>query len=290
MRIAPAYSVLLLLVTLLAQAAWAQAGRKYQPLWPDHGNFLNRGWTLGAGITRTIPVGGTAAEYADMPNDTTYGVEYDPSGQTGFAFSVGRYLLPRGFGVLNLTNFDVGVRTYRGREEAAYHALSADPLVSDAAPRQNYVNRFSDVQLAGRLRVGNYSQLSDNSVLFNMLGIHADMSFYRNVREAAGVPGLRTSNTPPVLTSGLHYQVGYGTRISRRTVLVLTAETPLLTVWPWDGASSNPLWFHTRYRPLTIQASLWIADERPSRKCPEKASGGKRGKESLWGRGGPRAW
>jgi len=70
----------------------------------------------------------------------------------------------------------------------------------------------------------------------------------------------------------IHYKAGVGYKTGPASWLLLSLETPIQTIVPFDGVRSRQDIFNTKYRPVIVSLKYMWASRRPDRTCsPSKA-------------------
>jgi len=279
-----------LLLALLVQSGTAQYEKQLRPLHYEN-EYLPKGWFFAPGMTWMIPSAvdrqDTRISNKEQLGDTLYDGRFRASGRPGIYLAAGRHKFIRDYYVIDHIDFGIHARMLRGRERF-------DGLVKNEnvlAPTEN-LGRFSETFAGVFFNASNITQLSNSIWIHNTLGANAEYRVLSR-RQFEGVSTGMVHAFPEPFLGQLHYKLGVGWKADPGLYFLLSAETPVLNVYPFDDGKSTLTYFSSRYRPLTITLQVMFLDKTKTRSCEnqpgkqstdvDKESPGKNKNSGLFG-------
>ena len=264
-----------------ALAAFSQPGRQTIDAFPRFGDYERSGWEYFIGVTDTPPMWSDKQHIGQTTPDSSFMLDYAPKGQLGLTAGLGRFTaLDGSFPFFNFISFDASGKYFRGKEINTASFLKSDNP-NDLGPSRISTSSFADLYLSAALRAGNITNFSDYSFISNCLGLNFDYRMMEGQKSDPYFPGAN-GQVPGKMLLQLHYQLGYGMKISKRTIMHISVETPILNMYPFDQGRSTFYYFHTHYRPVIARIAFLILDKKPTRKCPSNKAPKGEGKSQLW--------
>ena len=65
----------------------------------------------------------------------------------------------------------------------------------------------------------------------------------------------------------MHYELGIGIRLNRRSMLIPSAQVPILGFYEWRGGASSLKWFDSNYLPLLVKLKWTYLFEKKVKGC-----------------------
>lgn len=261
----PKHIALLLLLALVCGSADAQYRRKKKRLFRYDGNLKNSGWHFAPGLTYTFEEFLQEDPVFTMGQDSALFVQNEQAGVLGLAAEFGYFHLLRYGLVFHYLDYGVSYKQYKGRE--TYTAELRDMLTDEVFSSTSGEGIFREQVVAFNFNLNNILQLQDYSFLTNSIGFHVDYRFRSNSTWSP-VNTIVPQQRPAYLRGGLHYKLGYGYKIYDHLLMQFMLETPILSVYPWDGGHSSLAWFSSRYRPVIFTVRFMIVRRPRGADCP----------------------
>ena len=71
------------------------------------------------------------------------------------------------------------------------------------------------------------------------------------------------------LVAHVHYELGFGIRVNRRSMIVISAQTPIFGINEWRKGGAAMKWFDSNYVPLHFKVKYtYLFKKRPKNSCP----------------------
>ncbi|MFN8776177.1 MAG: hypothetical protein ACK5XV_05350 [Flavobacteriales bacterium] len=252
------------LVWLFALPSSGQSGRQFRKLHYES-DFQSRGWFFAPGMTWMMPSAtdrqNTRISNLEQANDTLYSGSFSAGGRPGLYLGIGRHKFVDGYYFINHIDFGGHFKMLRGIEEFS-GLVKADSMLAET---QN-AGRFSESFAGLFFRVSNIAQLGSTTWIHNSFGLNAE---YRVIsrRSYDGLSTGMAHSFPEAFQGQLHYRIGLGWKADPGLYFLLSAETPILNLYPfYDGKSTLP-YFSTRYRPVILTLNVMFLDRTKSKPC-----------------------
>jgi hypothetical protein len=223
---------------------------------------LDRIYKLGGpliapGITYTFPR--KAATETHTINDTTHRFTSDPNGKMGLYLELGwfhAFINPRLF---HFMDFGVSYKQLKGEESIVITREDATgSLLSTVAEKRN----FSDQFVTGHFNLTHHRHFSRYGFINNSIGVNVDYAFSTS-RSGVAVYPAAEPEFQETLSGQLHYKLGIGWKATPQLLVIPSVETPLLTVYPFDGLKSTLPYYYNRYRPVIFSIRFLFIRQDP---------------------------
>ena len=190
--------------------------------------------------------------------DTAYQYEVTGSGKFGYGIEGGWFHSFENPRLFHFIEASAAYRVFRG--QADHQGTLFNTLEStDFASKNTY-----DVQmLVASARAVNVKQLGKFSFLTTALGANFNYKLSDSYKRSSEYP-LDRENFIDDMTLQLHFQIGFGMRLSRQLLMIPTIETPFITAYPIEELSPAFPFFDARYQPIIIGLKFMILREDPA--------------------------
>lgn len=167
-------------------------------------------------------------------------------------------------------DWGIGVKVLSGQETTRINQL--DPLTLSTIGTSEQTGKFHNVFASARVALHKNFYIGKKYFIDNGLGINLDYNFQRN--EATGytdfvhqaVPGLHHFHHPFV--AHLHYELGFGFRLNRRSMLIPSVQAPILGFHEWRHGGAALKWFDSNYYPLLVKVKWTYLFQKKTKGCP----------------------
>ena len=201
-----------------------------------------------------------------------------PHGLPGLFLEVGMLHLPKKRSKLSqklkyifVSYYDwgLGFKLLGGEEFSDVKAL--DPITNQPIGTASYTGKFYNGLVYGRATAHKNIYFLKKYFVDNGLGLNFDYNIKRS-NEASSYTATMLSigkphyfHKPSVFQ--LHYELGLGMKLNRRSMLVLSAQTPILGFMEWRGGPAALKWFDSNYQPLMVKFKWTYLFEKKIKGC-----------------------
>lgn len=225
-------------------------------------------------LTRRTPI---TTRYESIGR--SYDLTTTPKGLPGIFVEVGMVHYPKKRSKLSqklkyifvsYIDWGIGVKLLRGTETTRIDQL--DPLTLNTISTSEQTGKFDNPFVSARVTFHKNFYIGKKYFIDNGLGINLDYNFQRD--EASGytafveqaVPDRHRFHHPFV--AQLHYELGFGFRLNRRSMLIPSVQAPILGFHEWRGGASALKWFDSNYYPLLVKIKWTYLFQKKSKGCP----------------------
>lgn len=256
--------IFLLLAFLVAPELSAQRmyGRKRPDIIPLEGQAKRIGWFVEPGVTYALPRFKDEEEEVFRLGDSSYTATYDPDGRLGIYIGAGLAWFTRDPVILDYLDLGLAYKNLRGSE--SYESTFTR---RDSSAAMTGEGAFAERFLTLSFNANKFIQVRDYQFLQLSLGANADYRIGSSY-DHTGDPLLNQHDFPPDLIGQLHFKLGYGFKLTGRTIMIPTLETPIFSVVPEDQGFGQLQWFSSRYRPLILTVRFLFLRARNGFDCP----------------------
>lgn len=286
----------LVLLGSMAFGAWAQRdmtpGKRRGDVFgkADYKNYRYFGLQVSAGPTFMK----TRAEGKNITwnsvDDTGRPIDYtiDPEGKPGVFIELGLAHFPKKRSRLSLAlktvlvsyyDWGIGFKLLGGTETTTvnyYNALGEYSSTSEG--KGDYYNGY----LYGRFTLHKNINLSKRYFIDNGLGVNFD---YRLITGNQGYDGIHIGEQyfHKPLVAQLHYDLGFGIKLSRRSYFIPGVQLPILGLNEWRKGCAAMKWYDSNYLPILAKVKFIYLFEKKVKGCntPGTEEDKKRNEEYL---------
>jgi hypothetical protein len=188
---------------------------------------------------------------------------FDPSGLPGAYIEVGMAHFTKKRSKLSLAlktvlisyiDWGIGFKLLNGQETTEINRYNASgSLNSTETGKSNYSNGY----LFGRFAIHKNIGLSKRYFIDNGLGVNFDYRVIDGNKKYDGtsLPTDQSFHNP--LVAQLHYDLGFGIRLSRRSILIPGAQVPIMGFHEWRKGCAALKWYSSNYLPALLHIK-WI--------------------------------
>ncbi len=215
---------------------------------------------------------------------------FDPQGSVGAFVDLGMVHFAKKRSKLSLAlkyifisyyDWGLGVKLLTGSETTAVNLINS--LGTPLAP-QNFSGNFASVFVNGRFSIHKNVYIGKRYFIDNGLGFNID---YRIVSPGAyaTLPGVSAQSFHSPLVAQLHYSLGFGIKLNRRSILVPGIQLPILGIYDWRKGCAALKYYNSNYLPILFQVKFTYLFEKKPKGCntPGTDEDRKRNDEYLQG-------
>lgn len=212
----------------------------------------------------------TTTDATGRPIDYTY----NPSGKVGAFLEVGMAHFPKKRSVLSqklktifVSYYDwgVGFKLLGGAENTTINYYTpTGTLNNTTSDNGSYYNGY----LYGRFSLHKNISLGKKYFLDNALGANIDFRLLTGTENYTNSTAFQANTNHNPLVAQLHYGLGLGIKLSRRSFLVPSVQIPILGINEWRGGCAALKWFNSNYVPITAQLKVIYLFEKRQKGCP----------------------
>lgn len=255
--------LLLPLLLALADALAQPMSRRKADIIPLEGQAKRIGWFVGPGVTWTHTRLKNKEEEVLRNDSARYLATYDPAGRLGLYLEGGVTWFTRDPVIVDYLDLGVAYKNLRGAE--AYESTlwrgdtAALPLTGEG--------RFAERLLTVAFNANKFIQTGNYQFVQLSLGANADIRL-GSAYSHTGDPVLNRHAFPPDLITQAHFKVGYGFKLTGRTIMIPALETPIFSITPADQGLGQLQWFSSFYRPIVLSVRFLFLRARNGFDCP----------------------
>ncbi len=193
----------------------------------------------------------------ESDGNTSYDYDVNGSGKIGYGLEVGWFHSFKQERFVDYLEAGIGYRQFNGEAVHQGTLRSTNNTRSYASD-----NSFSASLIQASLRASHVSELGKNRFIVNSLGVNANYFVSEEYDRGTSYPTRYEEFVENPLIQ-LHYQFGYGFRVSKLIYLIPSLETPLFNVFPINDISSGFKFYSLDYQPLIFKLRLMFLREDP---------------------------
>ncbi len=227
-----------------------------------------------------------------MGTDSTgrMGYSFDPQGKIGAFVDIGMVHFPKKRSKLSLAlkyifisyyDWGLGVKLLGGMETTNLnHYNSLGEVISTDTGKGSFYNGYVN----GRFSIHKNVYLGKRYFIDNGLGFNVDFRFLEN-RSYDGVNITAGQSFHSPLVAQLHYSLGFGIKLNRRSMLVPGVQIPILGIHDWRKGCAALKYYNSNYLPILFQVKFTYLFEKKVKGCntPGTDEDRKRNDEYLQG-------
>jgi hypothetical protein len=197
---------------------------------------------------------------------------FDPEGSVGAFVDLGMVHFPKKRSKLSLAlkyifisyyDWGLGVKLFTGSETTSvdrFNSLGA-PL-----PTQNFSSSFASIFLNGRFSIHKNVYIGKRYFIDNGLGFNVD---FRPATPGGyeTLPGISAQSFHSPLVAQMHYSVGFGIKLNRRSMLVPGVQIPILGIYDWRKGCAALKYYNSNYLPILFQVKFTYLFEKKPKGC-----------------------
>lgn len=224
--------------------------------------------------TRKIPVT-TSYHTMGRPYDLTT----TPIGLPGIFAEVGMIHYPQKrsklsqklkYIFISYVDWGIGIKMLNGQETTRIDQL--DPMTYSLVGTDEYTGKFNNLFASARFTVHKNFYIGKKYFIDNGFGINLDFNFKRDdatgytVQVEQTIPGRHYFHHP--FMAHVHYELGFGIRLSRRSMLIPSVQVPIFGIHEWRKGASDFKWFDSNYYPMLAKIKWTYLFQKKNKGCP----------------------
>jgi hypothetical protein len=218
------------------------------------------------------------------------GYSFDPQGKIGAFVDIGMVHFPKKRSKLSLAlkyifisyyDWGLGVKLLGGTETTTLnHYNSLGEVISTGSGKGSFYNGYVN----GRFSVHKNVYIGKRYFIDNGLGFNVDFRFLEN-RSYDGVNITAGQSFHSPLVAQMHYSLGFGIKLNRRSMLVPGVQLPILGIYDWRKGCAALKYYNSNYLPILFQVKFTYLFEKKPKGCntPGTDEDRKRNDEYLQG-------
>lgn len=201
-----------------------------------------------------------------------------PSGLPGIFVEAGMLHFPKkrsklseklNYIFVSYIDWGIGFKLLRGTETTQLDAL--DPATNNVIGSQTFAGKFNNGFLSARVTFHKNIYLGKKYFIDNGLGFNVDYNIMRSPEANPYSASVLAFGLPQYfhnpLVAQMHYELGFGIRLNRRSMLIPSVQTPILGFYEWRGGASSLKWFDSNYQPLLVKLKWTYLLEKKVKGC-----------------------
>lgn len=245
----------------------------------DFNEYRPMGLQLSIGPTFTIPTRRTPLTTSYSSIGRSYDLTTTPGGLPGVFAEVGMLHFPKKRSKLSqrlkyifvsYIDWGVGFKMLNGNETTRIDQL--DPLTNNIIATAEETGQFRNLFVSARVTLHKNFYIGKKYFIDNGFGVNVDFNFKRDEASAytnfvhQAVPGRHYFHQP--LLAHVHYELGFGVRLSRRSMLIPSVQVPIFGIHEWRKGASDFKWFDSNYYPMLAKIKWTYLFQKKTKGCP----------------------
>jgi hypothetical protein len=252
-------AIFLLSITFFSQAQEVKSSSDVP--YPFDVKFKIAGWTIVPGITYMLPAKNFEESFSNTAGDTSFANKATGDGGFGAYLEIGRFKAIKGARRIQYFDYTLAYKQFRGTEN--FEATITTPTGSVPL---NDKSTYNENIVALNFNIYSVRKFKHN-FLINSIGVAGNYTFLSSRETSSLVMATKTREFQNQIYAQLNYKIGLGFKPHKNFIVIPTIETPILTVYPFDGGLSSSKYFYTRHRPLIFGIRiLWLKSNMHA--CP----------------------
>ena len=194
---------------------------------------------------------------------------FDPEGSVGAFVDLGMVHFPKKRSKLSLAlkyifisyyDWGLGVKLFTGSETTSVNRFNS---LGTPLPTQNFSSSFASIFLNGRFSIHKNVYIGKRYFIDNGLGFNVD---FRTVTpgEYETLPGISAQSFHSPLVAQMHYSLGFGIKLNRRSMLVPGVQIPILGIHDWRKGCAALKYYNSNYLPILFQVKFtYLFEKKP---------------------------
>jgi hypothetical protein len=230
-------------------------GQLNKDLFPLDRQYKRSGFYIAPELTYLLPIGSSnSSKQIDTLN---YKFDVSGSGKIGYGIELGYFYTFKNPRLIHYLESGIGYRKFSGK---AKH-------IGDITTQSSLSNYASDNTLAismaqFSLRATHVKQLKRYSFLTNSIGINGNYTLSEKYKRSISYPS-QFDTFIDKLNAQVHYQLGFGFRISKSVILIPSLETPILFAFPFKDIRTGFDFFGHGYQPIIFKIRIMFLRKDP---------------------------
>ena len=197
---------------------------------------------------------------------------FDPEGSVGAFVDLGMVHFPKKRSKLSLAlkyifisyyDWGLGVKLFTGSETTSINRFNS---LGEPLPTQNFSGSFASMFLNGRFSLHKNVYIGKRYFIDNGLGFNVD---FRPGTPGGyeTLPGISAQSFHSPLVAQMHYSLGFGIKLNRRSMLVPGVQIPILGIYDWRKGCAALKYYNSNYLPVLFQVKFTYLFEKKPKGC-----------------------
>lgn len=243
----------------------------------DFKEYRPYGLQLSAGPTVTFPTRSKeiVSNYAEIGRP--YELATKPTAAPGLFAEIGMIHYPKRsklsqklkYIFVSYIDWGVNIKLLRGHERTRIDFL--DPTTLAVVNSEEKSGTFNNIFVGARVALHKNIYLGKKYFIDNGFGVNVDFAFKRD--EGTGYTNWVQDNSPRLHTfhqpvmAHIHYELGFGIRLNRRSLLIPAVQVPIFGMYEWRKGASDFKWFDSNYYPTLFKVKWTYLFEKKVKGC-----------------------
>ncbi|MEZ4890949.1 MAG: hypothetical protein R2779_10505 [Crocinitomicaceae bacterium] len=243
----------------------------------DFKEYRPFGLQLSVGPTFTIPTRPRPITQDFISSGRSYQLTTKANGIPGIFAEIGMIHLPQkrsklsqawNYIFISYIDWGIGFKMLNGAETTRISQL--DPVTGNVLNTAEQTGTFNNLFVTARVAVHKNFYIGKKYFIDNGFGVNVDFNFKRNTTNYTpfvenAVPGKHYFHEP--VMAHIHYELGFGFRLSRRSMLIPSVQVPIFGIYEWRKGASDFKWFDSNYYPMLVKVKWTYLFEKKVKGC-----------------------
>lgn len=235
----------------------------------DFNEYRPFGLQLSVGPTFTIPTHRAPVTQSYTFHGGTFEQTKTVNGLPGIFAEVGMIHFPQKrsklsqrlkYIFISYIDWGIGAKLLRGSEATALNQVAP---VSQGISNERGV--FNNAFAFARVTVHKNFYIGKKYFIDNGFGVNVDFNFQRSEQ---AYTALNPTYFHHPLMAHVHYELGFGIRLSRRSMLIPSVQVPIFGIHEWRKGASDFKWFDSNYYPMLAKIKWTYLFQKKTKGCP----------------------
>ncbi|MCO5258768.1 MAG: hypothetical protein M9916_01370 [Crocinitomicaceae bacterium] len=165
-------------------------------------------------------------------------------------------------------DWGIGFKMLNGTETTRFTKL--DPISGSEISTEEQSGVFNNLFVTARVAVHKNFYIGKKYFIDNGFGVNVDFNFNR--KPTGYTPWVENTGTTThyfhqPLMAHIHYELGFGFRLSRRSMLIPSVQVPIFGLYEWRKGASDFKWFDSNYYPMSVKLKWTYLFEKKVKGC-----------------------
>lgn len=170
---------------------------------------------------------------------------------------------------VNYIDWGVGIKVLGASEKTTINQYDRDGNLFDT---QENTGRFYHPFVYGHVTVHKLFYIGKKYFIDNGFGVNVNYNLSKKTSndytDFVAQNTDKSSYYHHPLVAHIHYELGFGIRVNRRSMFVISAQTPIFGIHEWRNGGSAMKWFDSNYTPLVFKLKYTYLFQKKATSCP----------------------
>ncbi len=170
---------------------------------------------------------------------------------------------------INYIDWGIGIKLLGASEKTTIDYFDRDGNQFDS---KTETGRFYNPFLYGHVTLHKNFYIGKKYFIDNGFGINVNYNLSKKTNNAyTDFVESEVGKTPYFhhpLVAHVHYELGFGIRLNRRSMFVISAQTPIFGIHEWRNGGAAMKWFDSNYTPLIFKLKYTYLFQKKAKGCP----------------------